>query len=155
MKLLVGNSNKEIGRRNTKLTFTLRKKNCHGKLKDDFTLKSTTELVQSDMLGNMSIHLLHTYEINLAKYIFQVFQSAWNVKSMVFGLVLVLCYLDTGLSKDIRCHMTILFLNLLHMVISIFLQGLCEYIWVNILTLSPHRVHGIWTRENAQLRRGQ
>ena len=28
-------------------------------------------------------------------------------------------------------------LVILHMVPSIFLQGLCGYIWVNILTLSP------------------
>ena len=28
---------------------------------------------------------------------------------------------------------------ILHMVTSIFLQGLCGYIWVNILTLSPQR----------------
>ena len=31
-------------------------------------------------------------------------------------------------------------LVILHMVTSIFLQGLCGYIWVNILTLSPQRV---------------
>ena len=32
-------------------------------------------------------------------------------------------------------------LVILHMVTSIFLQGLCGYIWVNILTLSPRREH--------------
>ena len=30
-------------------------------------------------------------------------------------------------------------LVILHMVTSIFLRGLCGYIWVNILTLSPQR----------------
>ena len=30
-------------------------------------------------------------------------------------------------------------LVILHMVTSIFLRGLCEYIWVNIFTLSPQR----------------
>ena len=34
-------------------------------------------------------------------------------------------------------------LVILHMVTSIFLQGLCGYIWVNILTLSPRRGHWV------------
>ena len=42
--------------------------------------------------------------------------------------------------SDIRPHIKWAFsLVILHMVISIFLQGLCGYIWVNILTLSPQR----------------
>ena len=34
-------------------------------------------------------------------------------------------------------------LVILHMVTSIFLQALCGYIWVNILTLSPRGFAGI------------
>ena len=41
---------------------------------------------------------------------------------------------------DIRPHIKwAVSLVILHMVTSIFLQGLCGYIWVNILTLSPQR----------------
>ena len=41
---------------------------------------------------------------------------------------------------DIRPHIKwVVSLVILHMVTSIFLQGLCGYIWVNILTLSPQR----------------
>ena len=73
-----------------------------------------------------------------------------------FGLC---CLMTSGLSKDIRCHVWPYFykqvqisrsdirphikwavsLVILHMVTSIFLQSLCGYIWVNILTLSPQR----------------
>ena len=71
-----------------------------------------------------------------------------------FGLC---CLMTSGLSKDIRCHVwPYFFINkcrsdirphikwavslvILHMVTSIFLQGLCGYIWVNILTLAPWR----------------
>ena len=43
--------------------------------------------------------------------------------------------------SDIRPHIKwAVSLVILHMVTSIFLQGLCGYIWVNILTLSPQRV---------------
>ena len=42
--------------------------------------------------------------------------------------------------SDIRPHIKwAVSLVILHMVTSIFLQGLCGYIWVNILTLSPRR----------------
>ena len=44
--------------------------------------------------------------------------------------------------SDISCRPHIKWavsLVILHMVTSIFLQGLCGYIWVNILTLSPQR----------------
>ena len=42
--------------------------------------------------------------------------------------------------SDIRPHIKwAVSLVILHMVTSIFLQGLCGYIWVNILTLSPQR----------------
>ena len=42
--------------------------------------------------------------------------------------------------SDIRPHIKwAVSLMILHMVTSIFLQGLCGYIWVNILTLSPQR----------------
>ena len=42
--------------------------------------------------------------------------------------------------SDIRPHIKwAVNLVILHMVTSIFLQGLCGYIWVNILTLSPRR----------------
>ena len=70
-----------------------------------------------------------------------------------------------GLSKDIRCHVWpyvsinlqisrsdirphikwAVSLVILHMVTSIFLWGLCGYIWVNILTLSPQRVTSLRT----------
>ena len=70
------------------------------------------------------------------------------------------CLMTSGLSKGIRCHVWPYFftnkcksadqtsghtksavsLVILHMVTSIFLQGLCGYIWVNILTLSPRRL---------------
>ena len=44
-------------------------------------------------------------------------------------------------SSDIRPHIKwAVSLVILHMVTSISLQGLCGYIWVNILTLSPQRV---------------
>ena len=44
--------------------------------------------------------------------------------------------------SDIRPHIKwAVSLVILHMVTSIFLQGLCGYIWVNILTLSPQRGH--------------
>ena len=43
--------------------------------------------------------------------------------------------------SDIRPHTKwAVSLVILHMVTSIFLWGLCGYIWVNILTLSPLRV---------------
>ena len=32
----------------------------------------------------------------------------------------------------------------LHMVTLIFLRGLCGYVWINILTLSPPRVGAEW-----------
>ena len=84
----------------------------------------------------------------------------------VTGLFVCLCCLMTpGLSKDILCHVWPYFfyflqtsanqqirlsdirphikwavsLVILHMVTSISLQGLCGYICVNILTLSPQR----------------
>ena len=42
--------------------------------------------------------------------------------------------------SDIRPHIKwAVSLVILHKVTSIFLQGLCGYIWVNILTLSPRR----------------
>ena len=42
--------------------------------------------------------------------------------------------------SDIRLHIKwAVSLVILHVVTSIFLQGLCGYIWVNILTLSPRR----------------
>ena len=42
--------------------------------------------------------------------------------------------------SDIRPHIKwVVSLVILHMVTSIFLQGLCGYIWVKILTLSPRR----------------
>ena len=42
--------------------------------------------------------------------------------------------------SDIRLHIKwAVSLVILHMVTSIFLQGLCGYIWANILTLSPRR----------------
>ena len=42
--------------------------------------------------------------------------------------------------SDIRPHIKwAVSLVILHMVTSIFLHGLCGYIWVNILTLSPWR----------------
>ena len=42
--------------------------------------------------------------------------------------------------SDIRPHIKwAVSLVILHMVTSISLQGLCGYIWVNILTLSPQR----------------
>ena len=48
--------------------------------------------------------------------------------------------------SDIRPHIKwAVSLVILHMVTSIFLQGLCGYIWVNILTLSPRRgIIWIW-----------
>ena len=69
------------------------------------------------------------------------------------------CLLTPGLRKDIRCHvcMTTLLSMLAnhqirhqairnmgcHLVIAdgqlIFLRGLCRFVWVNILTLSPQR----------------
>ena len=40
--------------------------------------------------------------------------------------------------SDIRPHTKwVVSLVILHMVTSIFLQGLCGYLWINILTLSP------------------
>ena len=43
--------------------------------------------------------------------------------------------------SDIRPHIKwAVSLVILHMVTSMSLQGLCGYIWVNILTLSPQRV---------------
>ena len=62
--------------------------------------------------------------------------------------VWVCCVMTPGLSKDILVScMTILFLNLqisrsawwLHMATLIFHRGLCGYVWVNMLTLSPQR----------------
>ena len=42
--------------------------------------------------------------------------------------------------SDIRPHTKwAVSLVILHMVTSIFLRGLCGYIWVNIFTLSPQR----------------
>ena len=43
--------------------------------------------------------------------------------------------------SDIRPHIKwAVSLVILHMVTSMSLQGLCGYIWANILTLSPQRV---------------
>ena len=42
--------------------------------------------------------------------------------------------------SDIRPHIRwAVSLVILHMVTSIFLRGMCGYIWANILTLSPQR----------------
>ena len=78
-----------------------------------------------------------------------------------FGLVWfgLCCFLTPGLGKDILCHVWPYFFwtckspgqifghtksglsaRWLHMVTSIFLRGLCGYVWVNILTLSLQRV---------------
>ena len=52
--------------------------------------------------------------------------------------------------SDIRPHIKwAVSLVILHMVTSIFLQGLCGYIWVNILTLSPRRGVQPWTTTGA------
>ena len=79
--------------------------------------------------------------------------------SCLFGLVWFVLFNDTWpqWGHSVSC-MTILFQNLqitrsdirshtkwlsawwLHMVTSVFLRGLCGYIWVNILTVSPLRV---------------
>ena len=50
-------------------------------------------------------------------------------------------YTQVQISRsDIRPHIKwAVSLVILHMVTSIFLQGLCGYIWVNILTLLPQR----------------
>ena len=49
--------------------------------------------------------------------------------------------------SDIRPHIKwVVNLVILHMVTSISLQGLCGYIWVNILTLSPQRARGPYKR---------
>ena len=73
------------------------------------------------------------------------------------GLCYLCCFMTPGLSKDIRCHVWpyvsklaihqiadirshikwAVSLVIAHMVPSIFLRGLCSYVWVNILTLSP------------------
>ena len=51
-------------------------------------------------------------------------------------------------SSDIRPHIKwAVSLVILHMVTSISLQGLCGYIWVNILTLSPQRVMKYFIRK--------
>ena len=82
-------------------------------------------------------------------------------KLVWFGLC---CLMTPGLSKDIRCHVWPYFFWTckspdqtlghterglsawwLHMVTLIFLRGLCGYVWVNILTLSPQRVMMIQT----------
>ena len=75
-------------------------------------------------------------------------------------IAILCCLMICGLSKDIRSSMTILFSLLeitgakirpqvkwavnLQMATSIFLWGLCGYVWVNIHTLSPLMVtsHG-------------
>ena len=55
--------------------------------------------------------------------------------------------------SDIRPHIKwAVSLVILHMVTSIFLQGLCGYISVNILTLSPQR--GIIMQRRGLLVRG-
>ena len=53
----------------------------------------------------------------------------------------IFLYKQVQISRsDIRPHIKwAVSLVILHMVTSIFLQGLCGYIWVNILTLSPRR----------------
>ena len=58
--------------------------------------------------------------------------------------------------SDIRPHIKwAASLVILHMVTSIFLQGLCGYIWVNILTLSPQRgLLGGNTYDFHKIRRG-
>ena len=51
--------------------------------------------------------------------------------------------------SDIRPHIKwAVSLVILHMVTSISLQGLCGYIWVNILTLSPHRAFSAFYLQN-------
>ena len=43
-------------------------------------------------------------------------------------------------TSDVRPHIKwAVRLVILHMVTLVFLGGLCGYVWVNILTLSPHR----------------
>ena len=50
--------------------------------------------------------------------------------------------------SDIRPHIKwAVSLVILHMVTSMSLQGLCGYIWVNILTLSPQRVSVITNQQ--------
>ena len=53
----------------------------------------------------------------------------------------MLFYKQVQISRsDIRPHIKwAVSLVILHMATSIFLRGLCGYIWVNILTLSPQR----------------
>ena len=43
-------------------------------------------------------------------------------------------------------------LMILHMVTSIFLRGLCGYIWINIITLSPQREHEQRTGHGVKLK---
>ena len=55
--------------------------------------------------------------------------------------------------SDIRPHIKwAVSLVILHMVTSIFLQALCGYIWVNILTLSPRGVEQYRASVNIQTR---
>ena len=75
---------------------------------------------------------------------------------MLCNFKVLCCLMTPGLSKDIRCHVWPYFLSTcksdirphikwavslvnLHMATSISRQGLCGYIWVIILILSPQR----------------
>ena len=62
-------------------------------------------------------------------------------------------YTQVQISRsDIRPHIKwAVSLVILHMVTSIFLQGLCEYIWVNILTLLPQRAYFIDIQTSKEL----
>ena len=52
-------------------------------------------------------------------------------------------------SSDIRPHMMIM-----HMITSIFLRGLCGYIWANILTLLPQRDTSVVVTDGQVVRAG-
>ena len=94
-------------------------------------------------------------EVNTMSYIYSLVSSVVYTSTLQKEREKESCSMTPGLSKDIGVMYDHTFdkrksadqtsghtklavsLAILHMVTSIFLRGLCGYIWVNILTLSP------------------
>ena len=72
---------------------------------------------------------------------FVLFNDTWSQYGHLMSCMTIL-FINLQISKsDIRPHIKwAISLVILHMVTSIYLWGLCGYVWVNILTLSPQRV---------------
>ena len=82
----------------------------------------------------------YCYEMNAKIHWVWVRVVSWHLVSVrTFGVMYHHTFLNLQVTRsDIRPH--IKWAVSLHMVTLIFLGGMCGYLWVNILTLSPPKV---------------